>query len=73
MTMNWIGMDTRTQEARRRKAKEIRICRYYLEVAKKSGLSEKSTSVRYWRHTLAEWRATPLFVIAGGEQTPLSD
>ena len=64
MAIHWIGIDARTQNARREKAKQIRICRHYLARAKQQGLSEKSTTVRYWRHTLAEWRAEPIFVIA---------
>lgn len=55
--IHWIGMSAATQAARNRKAKEIRLCRHYLSVAKKNGRTEKSTTVRSWRHTLAECRA----------------
>ena len=44
-------------EARTLKARQIRICRHYLAVAKRLGLSPKSTTVRYWTETLADWRA----------------
>ena len=45
-------------EARTLKARQIRICRHYLAVAKNIlGLGPKSTTVRYWTDTLAEWRA----------------
>ena len=64
MITNWIGMSAATQAARKRKSDEIRLCRHYLASAKQQGLSEKSTSVRYWRMMLAEWRAEPIFVIA---------
>ena len=71
MINSWIGMDTATQNARKRKSDEIRLCRQYLAKAKKQGLSEKSITVRKWRMMLAEWRAEPIWVIAGGEQPPL--
>ena len=69
--INWIGMDAATQQARNRKSDEIRSCREYLAKAKKQGLSEKSTTIRYWRMTLAQWRAEPIWVIAGGEKSTL--
>ena len=70
MINSWIGMRADTKQARRKKAKEIRICRHYLAEAKKQGLSEKSTTIRYWRMMLAEWRAEPIESIAGGERFP---
>ena len=48
------------QEARDRKALEIRICRKYLGVAKSLGLSNKSPTVRFWRQTLENWRWTEI-------------
>ena len=64
MINSWIGMRADTKQARRRKAKEIRTCRRYLAEAEKQGLSEKSTTVRYWRNTLAAWQAEPIRKIA---------
>ena len=69
--INWIGMDAATQNARNEKARQLRLCRDYLSKAKKQGYSEKSTPVRKWRMMLAEWRAEPIWVIAGGEKPPL--
>ena len=66
MITNWLDMDAATQQARNEKARQIRLCRHYLSGALKQGLSEKSTTVRYWRMTLAQWRAEPIWVIAGG-------
>lgn len=57
MINNWIDMDAKTQNRRDEKARQIRICRRYLAVAKQLELSEKSTTVRYWKATLAEWQA----------------
>ena len=48
------------QEARNRKAKEIRICRKYLYIAKSLGLSDKSPTVRFWMQMLDEWRWTEI-------------
>ena len=48
------------QEARNRKAVEIRLCRKYLNVAKSIGLSEKSPTVRFWRQTLENWQWTEI-------------
>ena len=48
------------QEARDKKAFEMRLCRKYLGVAKSLGLSEKSPTVRFWRKTLDDWRWTPI-------------
>ena len=70
MINSWIGMRADTKQARRKKAKEIRLCRQYLAKAKKQGLSEKSITVRKWRMMLAEWRAEPIESIAGGERFP---
>ena len=50
--------------ARNLKARQIRICRHYLAVAKGLGLGSKSTTVRYWTDTLAEWRALSIKEIA---------
>ena len=62
---NWIGMDTHTQQARQRKAYNIRLCRKYLRRALNVlGLSEKSTTVRFWRNALAEHRTEPVWQIA---------
>ena len=63
MINSWIGMRADTKQARHKKAKEIRLCRHYLAEAKKQGLSEKSTTIRYWRMTLAAWRAEPMRVV----------
>ena len=73
MIDNWIGMSAATQQARKRKNAEIRLCRQYLAKAKKQGLSEKSITVRKWRMMLAEWRAEPIEVIAVGERFPTLD
>ena len=52
-------------EARNLKAQQIRICRHYLAVAKKTlGLGPESTTVRYWTHTLETWKAMPIEEIA---------
>ena len=77
MTENWVNMDTATQQARQRKAYNIRLCRHYLRRAlgtlelselEKSlpvlKLSEKSTTVRKWRYMLAEARTEPVWQIA---------
>ena len=64
MLNNWIGMDTSTQVARKEKAKQLRRCRKYLAVARQIGLTEKSTTVRYWTQALADWRALPVKAIA---------
>ena len=65
MTENWVNMDAHTQQARQRKAYNIRLCRHYLRRALRvMGLSEKSTSVRKWRNMLAECRAEPVWKIA---------
>ena len=48
------------QEARDKKAFEIRICRKYLNRAKSLGLSDKSPTVRFWTETLEDWRWTPV-------------
>ena len=61
---HWIGMDTHTQQARQRKAYNIRLCRHYLRRALDMGLSEKATSVRKYRYMLAEARAEPVWQIA---------
>ena len=62
---NWIGMDAHTQQARQRKAYNIRLCRHYLRRALRvMGLSEKSTSVRKYRYMLSEARAEPVWQIA---------
>ncbi|MDE0681641.1 MAG: hypothetical protein OXI63_01880 [Candidatus Poribacteria bacterium] len=56
-------------EARNLKAQQIRLCRHYLTVAKKTlGLSPESTTVRYWTDTLETWRATPITEIAARSQ-----
>ena len=56
-------------EARNLKARQIRICRHYLAVAKQQlGLGPKSTTVRYWTDTLEDWRATPIAEIAALSQ-----
>ena len=59
MTENWINMDANaTQQARQRKAYNIRLCRHYLHRALSvMGLSEKSTTVKKYRYMLAEARA----------------
>ena len=44
------------QDARNLKAKQIRTARKYLSVAKRLGLSEKSTSVKHWTQVLEDWR-----------------
>lgn len=44
------------QDARNLKARQIRTARKYLFVAKRLGLSEKSTSVKYWTQALQNWR-----------------
>ena len=67
MISNWVDMKAATQNARNEKARQLRLCRHYLSRAKKQGLSEKSTTIRYWRMMLAEWRAEPIESIAGGE------
>ena len=62
---HWIGMDTHTQQARQRKAYNIRLCRHYLHRALNAlGLSEKSTTVKKYRYMLAEARAEPVWQIA---------
>ena len=61
---HWIGMDTHTQQARQRKAYNIRLCRHYLRRALDMGLSEKATTVRFWRAELALWQAEPVWQIA---------
>ena len=60
--INWIGMDSVTQEARKRKNAEIRTCRYYLQTARKNGRTEKSTTIRKWKLMLAEARAIEIEV-----------
>lgn len=49
-----------TQERRDEKARQIHICRHYLAVAKQLGLSDTSTTVRYWKGRLAECREIPV-------------
>ena len=62
---NWIGMDAHTQQARQRKAYNIRLCRHYLHLAVNVlGLSEKSTTVKKYRYMLAKARAEPVWQIA---------
>ena len=62
---NWVNMDSATQQARQRKAYNIRLCRHYLHRALSvMGLSEKSTTVRFWRAELALWQAEPVWQIA---------
>lgn len=56
--LNWVGMDTKTVEGRKAKAREIRICRKYLTVAKQMGLTPNSTTVRFWNLRLQEVRAS---------------
>ena len=51
-------------EARNLKARQIRICRHYLAVAKRLELGPQSPTVRYWTNTLENWRATPIAEIA---------
>ena len=70
MAINWVDMKAATQNARNEKARQLRLCRQYLAKAEKQGLSEKSTTIRYWRMMLAEWRAEPIEVIADGERFP---
>ena len=53
-------MDAQTQAARNHKADQLRLCRRYLAKANRIGLTDKSTTVRYWKQTLAEWRAMPI-------------
>ena len=60
MNLHWIGMDTQTRENRNRKARQIRNCRKYLTVAKQMGLTEKSTTVRFWKQQLQELRGETL-------------
>ena len=56
-------------EARNLKAQQIRLCRHYLTVAKKTlGLGPESTTVRYWTDTLENWRAMPIAEIAARSQ-----
>ena len=64
MIENWLYMDADTQAARNEKAKQLRLCRKYLAIAKQQGLSAKSTTVRYWTQALAEWRAMPIYAIS---------
>ena len=64
MISSWYHMDASTQMARNEKAKQLRRCRHYLSVARQIGLTEKSTTVRYWTQALAEWRAMPIYLIA---------
>ena len=60
-----VGMDAGTQSARNLKAEKIRECRKYLHRAQGMGLSEKSTSVRYWRKQVQEWRETEIDALKG--------
>ena len=56
-------------EARNLKARQLRICRHYLAVAKQQlRLGPKSTTIRYWTDTLENWRATPIAEIAARSQ-----
>ncbi|MYC75724.1 hypothetical protein F4X10_08180 [Candidatus Poribacteria bacterium] len=50
-------------QARNLKAQQIRLCRKYLRVAQSLGLTEKSTSIRYWTQRLLEWRTMPIHSI----------
>ena len=56
MIDNWVHMDAETQTARNLKANKLRECRKYLRRAQGMGLSEKSTSIRYWRGEIAALR-----------------
>ena len=47
-------------QARNLKAQQIRLCRKYIRAAQSLGLTEKSTSIRYWTQQLQEWRAIPI-------------
>ena len=58
--MEHKAQDMTEQEARDRKAKEMRLCRKYLGVAKSLGLSDESPTVRYWTQELDEWRWTDI-------------
>ena len=51
------------QVARDRKAKHLRIGCKHLSVARRLGLSEKSTTFRYWSAFLSQWQQTPIDVI----------
>ena len=64
MINNWQGMDKATRQARTLKAKKLRECRMYLHRVLDMGLGDRSTSVRFWRKELAEWKNTPIFSIA---------
>ena len=50
-------------QARNLKAQQIRMCRKYIRVARSLGLTETSTSLRYWTQQLQEWRTTPIHFI----------
>lgn len=50
-------------QARKLKAQQIRLCRKYLRIARSLGLTETSTSIRYWTQRLQEWRTTPIHFI----------
>ena len=50
-------------EARNLKAQQIRMCRKYIRTARSLGLTETSTSLRYWTRQLQEWRTTSVHFI----------
>ena len=52
--LKWVGMDKQALENRKRKAREIRTCRKYLKRATEMGLTENSTTVRFWTQRLQE-------------------
>ena len=64
MIDNWKGMDANTQRARTLKAKKLRECRMYLHRVLEMGLGDRSTSVRFWRKELSDWRNAPIYAIA---------
>ena len=56
------------QQARDRKANELRIGRKYLAVAHRLGLSDKSTTVRSWTRHLQYWRSLPIHLLVADMQ-----
>ena len=48
------------QDARNLKSKKLRLGRHYLSMSRRSGVSEKSPTVRSWQLFLTDWRDTSI-------------
>ena len=59
--MNQTNHDKLEQAARDVKARQIRLCRKYLGVAKGMKLTPNSPTIRYWTNQLTDWRELPTY------------